>query len=162
MNVTKLSVNSRHFRKVFKYVEQEYRQASSNAVTPNENVWIYNYCRDCVYILEYKHRLIGYFAVCRCDYISTAGSLLRLLVSWIMSYIMRRVFIYNVFILPQYRKRGLGKMMMSKAIKMCGSTYYARRVQLHTQNVETNNFYKKCGFDCIGKGEGVWFHERTL
>lgn len=80
------------------------------------------------YILEDNHTLVGYVLIRRKMSLKYPNS------SWI----------YDVFILPDYRGKGYGKALMKLAIEKC----VEKRILIYVRDDNTSamNLYKRVGF----------------
>ncbi len=66
--------------------------------------------------------------------------------------------IYNVGVLPSFRRRGIGRALMIRCCEI------ARRRGCHyaTLNSAASEFYADIGFDSLGWGQTWWMHRHTL
>ena len=56
----------------------------------------------------------------------------------------REFWIYDVFVLPEYRGQGYSKEMMNLAIEKCKGSYVS--LYVHRENIVALGLYKKIGF----------------
>lgn len=93
-----------------------------------------------------KDDLIGFFSLSRIDGMVFSGILGQVL-SFILSWLLGRMLIYDVCILPAYRRKGMGILMMGLIEHYCLHNYpLVRYLELHTTDPNLNQFYSKCGY----------------
>jgi ribosomal protein S18 acetylase RimI-like enzyme len=107
------------------------------------------YCLTNVYcMLRDDDNLAGFFSLSRFDFAINNPFLCILM--FIYNILFGRVFVYDVYIFPQYRQQGLGKHMISLAAKHVQDTFwFANTVCLHAASESLVNFYEKCGFHLV-------------
>lgn len=60
--------------------------------------------------------------------------------------------ITNVAVLPEYRNKGIGKMLINKMIEICKcSEITTMTLEVRVSNIPAINLYKKFGFFSVGK-----------
>lgn len=97
-------------------------------------------------MLDSKDEIIGFFSLSRFDEMTFSGVLGQVL-SYILSWILGRMLVYDVCILPAYRRKGMGILMMGLVEHYCLNNYpLVRYLELHTTDPKLNEFYEKCGF----------------
>lgn len=104
------------------------------------------YCLTNVYcMLKDDDNLAGFFSLSRFDFVINNHFLGVLM--FIYNILLGRVFVYDVYIFPQYRQQGLGKHMISLAVKLIQDTFwFVNTVCLHAASKSLVSFYEKCGF----------------
>ena len=94
--------------------------------------------------------LIGFFSISRFD-LMIHNVFINILV-YLYNLCFGRVFIYDVYIYPQFRKKGNGKKMIASANDYIIAKYTnVRQICLHPASKHLVAFYNKCGFhvSCI-------------
>ena len=93
-----------------------------------------------------RNAVIGFFSLSRVDEYTSNNFVMQIL-SFILSFVFGRMFVYDFCILPNYRKKGNGVTMMQCLEHYCLNNYpLLRTLELHTQKDELTHFYNKCGF----------------
>jgi GNAT superfamily N-acetyltransferase len=104
------------------------------------------YCIKHVYCMINKNNdLVGFFSLSRFDFVvkNVFAQFLLLL----LNILYGRLFIYDVYIFPVYRKKGYGKLMMSLIIEeIYHNHWYVNSICLHVASKGLVGFYEKCGF----------------
>lgn len=64
--------------------------------------------------------------------------------SWIKD---KSLVIHRMLVHPEYRKLGIAKVFIDKAIELCKEgNYESIKIDTHLENFKMRNFLKKCGF----------------
>ena len=64
------------------------------------------------------------------------------------------VYYPHLLVLPEYRRRGIGKQIM----KMLIARYKDFHQHIIMADSQALNFYRKCGFERAGKTESMWIY----
>jgi GNAT superfamily N-acetyltransferase len=111
-----------------------------------------DYVNEFMYVMMDTNRnmeLIGFFSFSRIDNVTCDGWLLQSL-SFLMSAVSGRMFVYDVCILKQYRNKGYGRIMMQLIEHYCLENFpLVRSLQLHTHEPTLTSFYNKCGYSIL-------------
>lgn len=109
-----------------------------------------------------KDEIIGFFSLSRIDSL-TLSSIVCQILSFIQSWILGRMLIYDVCILPMYRKKGFGIVMMNLIEHYClNNCPLVRYLELHTTERKLNYFYKKCGFELSRTNDEISFFIKMI
>lgn len=66
--------------------------------------------------------------------------------------------ITNVAVLPEYRKRGIASMLISKMIEVCKCSEITRMtLEVRESNYDAIKVYEKFGFESIGKRPNYYY-----
>ena len=101
-----------------------------------------------------NNELIGYFSVSRYD--MTHNNTFLQVLSLLVSYFIKRVFIYDVFIFSTYRNQGHGVLMIKHAIDISKHVYMSRIIQLHITDIKLAKFYEKNDFVMSSKPQNSY------
>jgi predicted GNAT family N-acyltransferase len=91
-----------------------------------------------------NNELIGYFSISRYDL--TRNNIFLQFLSLLISHLIKRVFIYDVFIFPTQRNQGHGAFMIKHAINISKHVYKSKIIQLHITDIKLAKFYEKNDF----------------
>lgn len=69
-----------------------------------------------------------------------------------------KLLLVNVFIIPKYRKKGIGKKIVNDAIKRVSKQTKYKKLELYSY-VNTLPFYKSLGFNIISKNNNKYLLE---
>ena len=107
------------------------------------------YCISNVYcMVNSNHDLIGFFSLSRLD-LAIKSTLLSFLIL-LYNLFLGKLYVYDVYILPQYRKQGNGILMMSLLIKYVEQNiFHVNTICLHAASPSLIPFYEKCGFHFV-------------
>lgn len=124
-------------------MREQYQQSYGQDIDVNKTK---QYCMTNVYCMfENDKNLVGFFSLARFDF--AINNQFLSIIFFIYNVLFGRVFVYDVYIFPQYRLQGLGKHMISLAVKHIHDTFwFATTVCLHAASKSLVNFYEKCGF----------------
>jgi [ribosomal protein S18]-alanine N-acetyltransferase len=70
--------------------------------------------------------------------------------SW-MTYDGRRILLHHFGILPEYRGRGLSKILLRESLQFVKQKDSQVKLEVHSTNVKATNLYKKFGFVHLGE-----------
>ena len=70
--------------------------------------------------------------------------------SW-MTFDGRRILLHHFGILPECQGRGLSKYLLNQSLQFVKSKGYQVKLEIHSNNIKTINFYKKFGFAHLGE-----------
>jgi GNAT superfamily N-acetyltransferase len=105
--------------------------------------------------------VVGFFSLSRFDL--AIQSLWLGLLNMIFNILFGRVFIYDVYIFPEFRKKGNGKHMISRAVQEVKNNFmFVNVVCLHSASDDVVSFYKKCGFFLSGVANNATYMLKTL
>lgn len=132
-----------YLENVVNAMADQHQQTHNNEI---DRIATTNYCIDHVYcMIDANSDIIGFFSVSRFDLI--VKDFFAKIIICLLNFLFGRIFIYDVYIFPVYRKKGYGRIMMSLAIdeirKQC---WYINYICLHAATQELIGFYEKCGF----------------
>lgn len=109
------------------------------------------------YLMLSKNDFLGFFSLSRLNL--TQLGFWSQMWSWICSIVLKRMYIYNVYIFPEYRKQGYGVKMIKHAIERCMKMIYVNVVQLFTLTEELGKFYQHAGFTMIDEERDYLLYE---
>lgn len=94
-----------------------------------------------------KERLLGYFSI-------SSSNLLQPTIRFICDLcdrLTKTYYLFDVYVFPAFRGKGIGKYLVKKAIDIAYSTHQAKRLLLYTLKEERlSRFYQKNSFITIG------------
>lgn len=107
------------------------------------------YCISNSYCMIGKsNELIGFCSLSRFDFV--IKNILLCYLMFIYNLLFGRIFVYDVYILPQYRKHGFGKLMISLILEEAREKHWCvSTVYLHPASQSLVSFYEKCGFHLV-------------
>jgi GNAT superfamily N-acetyltransferase len=128
MKIQKLSDTSPHLDKVIKMICARHMKIYGIPLCEAETRY---YCIDYTFVMMNKDNdLVGFASVSRFD--STSDNWFLSIISYILSLLLQCVFLYDVYILPKYRKQGNGKTLIHLMINEIASKYVlVRNIYLH-------------------------------
>ncbi len=104
------------------------------------------YCIDYTFVMvNDKAETIGFASVSRID--TTFENWLFVILSYIINLFLQRVFVYDVFILPEYRKRGNGKELIRLILKEIQNKYVLQQTIFLHCKPSLITFYTSNNFD---------------
>ena len=106
--------------------------------------------------------VIGFFSLTRING-NGNNNILQQVFSLFKSYSLGRMLIFDYCILHNYRKKGLGLMMMSMVEDYCLNNYpLVRYLELHTVTPTLAHFYNKCGFILTRSYNGINIFKKSI
>jgi GNAT superfamily N-acetyltransferase len=111
-----------------------------------------SYCIHHTYILTFysprtaKEVLIGYFSLAQYD-LNKNFAVFEFIYNWVRGCI----FMFDVFVFPVYRYKGIGTYLVNQATGIAKSKHNARKVQLFTDTIDLSRFYNRNGFQVINQ-----------
>lgn len=161
IRVVKLADEQKFTKHVITALQEQHFLTYGDNININKDEIIRNTYRT-TYIIVKKtthvdENIVGFFTLSRIDYTNT-GFLMRLF-SWCWSMLVGRMYIYDVYIFPAYRKRGHGTWMINQAINICASEYNCKCIRLHTTTQTLGHFYALNGFRFIVQQNLLYVHE---
>lgn len=142
--VVKLSTHAQtYIEDVVSAMAQQHQQTYGASIDVDATK---KYCLAHVYcMLNENDILVGFFSVSRYDL--AVKDVFSSLITLIFNLLFGRIYIYDVYVFPSYRRKGLGKIMMTLAIKEIQQVYwFINYVCLHSATTELIRFYETCGF----------------
>lgn len=143
-------LNSNNFdiyqSKIMKSLREEYKHTYNITINDNQLNQINNYCMSYMYILvfkthEHKPKLIGYFSLSTADLNKTTN-----LLQYLINYIFGNVYLFDVYVYPKYRKKGIGTYLVFKSVQTAKKEFNAKKLYLYTKSNELTQFYNKNKF----------------
>lgn len=147
MNIIKLRKHHKQYIvDVLEAMNEQHLQTYDHAIDFEETT---NYCLTNVYcMIDSGGTLYGFFSLSRFDLAIKTTSLGLLM--FIYNLLFGRLYIYDVYIFPKYRKSGYGKHMISLITQEAKSSYWCvSTLCLHAASKELIYFYEKCGFQLV-------------
>lgn len=142
MKIQKLSDTSPHLDQVTKVICARHMKIYGIPLCEAQTRF---YCIDYTFVMVNEDNdLVGFASVSRFD--STYDNWFMSIISYILSLLLQCVFLYDVYILPKYRKQGNGKTLIHHMIKEITSNYIlVQNIYLHCKPslvpfYATNNF----------------------
>lgn len=128
MKLQKLNDTSPHLDQVIKIICARHMKIYGIPLCEAQTRY---YCIEYTFVIVNKDNdFVGFASVSRVD--STYDNWFLSIISYILSLLLQRVFLYDVYILPKYRKRGNGKTLIHLMIKEIASNYHlVRNIYLH-------------------------------
>jgi ribosomal protein S18 acetylase RimI-like enzyme len=144
MKLQKLNQGNEHLAKVVDAMCERHSQVYG---FPTCEVQTRQYCIDCTYaMVNDNNELIGFASISRVD--TTYCNWLLYIVSYILSLLQQRVFIYDVYIFPCQRKKGHGTNLINLVYKEIATNYVlVQNIYLHCKPSLAYGFYLKAGFE---------------
>lgn len=141
-------LNSNNFEiyqhKILKSLKKEYKHTYNIVLSSDQINKLNDYCLSYMYILVFKtqkSKLIGYFSLSTTDLNKTQNFL-----QYMMNYILGRVYLFDVYVYPQYRKQGIGTYLVLKSIQTAQKAFNAKSIYLYTNSYELIKFYNRNKF----------------
>jgi GNAT superfamily N-acetyltransferase len=128
MRIEKLSDTSPHLDKVINMICARHMKIYGIPLCEAQTRY---YCIEYTFVMVNKDNdLVGFASVSRVD--STYDNWFLSIISYILSLLLQCVFLYDVYILPKYRKQGNGKTLIHLMTKEITSNYVlVRNIYLH-------------------------------
>ena len=147
--VEKLSRNNFdiHKNKIINSLKQEYKK-TYNIIIDNKQInKLTDYCISYMYVVvfkSYKPKLLGYFSLSRTDLNKTPS-----IAHYMTNYIFGNVYLFDVYVYPKYRNKGIGTYLVSKSIQTAKKEFNSKNIYLYTKSNELTKFYNKNKFNYI-------------
>lgn len=151
MKIVKLQRNndshSDYIHMVLKAMQEQHQQSHGHDIDIEQTM---QYCWSNVYCMIDNHNnLVGFFSLSRFDF--AIKSWLISVLMFVYNIIFGRIFVYDVYVFPKFRKLGLGKTMMSLLITHVKEQFcFINSICLHAASKSLVPFYHKCGFHLVG------------
>lgn len=144
MKLHKLNKGDKHLSKVVNVMCERHIKVYG---LPTCELQTRQYCIDCTYsMVNDENELIGFASISRVD--TTYCNWFMCIVSFILSLLLQCVFVYDVYVFPQHRKKGQGTMLINLVSKEIATNYIlAQDVYLHCKPSLAFGFYLKAGFE---------------
>lgn len=137
-----------HYKdKLLKSLFEEYKKEYNIVLDDNQIEKLIVYCESYMYVLIFKSlktKLIGYFSLSRTDL-----NMSHNVVKCIINYIVGNVYLFDVYILPNYRNKGIGTYLVRKAVEIAEQDYSAKSIYLYTNSDLLTKFYNSNRFDYV-------------
>jgi GNAT superfamily N-acetyltransferase len=92
-----------------------------------------------------KERLLGYFSLSPSDLVKPDTFLSHIYNKLTMTY-----YLFDVYVFPSFRGKGIGKYLVRKAIEVAHQSYNAKYIRLYTLTDDLQQFYHKNAFVSVG------------
>lgn len=142
-----------YYAKVSATMYQEYCQ-TYNISDENKYELYFNHIREYIlqhtYVLLWNTKLLGYFSLSPRD-LNEAPTLLLIVLRTLYNYIKqtKTYYLFDVFVFPKYRNKGIGEYLVKQAIFIAKSQC-ATTLKLYTITSHLVSFYNKNGFEYSG------------
>lgn len=133
--------------RIIKSLKEEYKKTYEVGINNNQIRVFCDYCISNMYVLvfkSYKPKLIGYFSLSRTDLNRSKN-----IVQYISNVLVGNVYLFDVYVYPKYRNKGIGIYLVSKAIQTAKQMFNANQVSLYTKSLQLSKFYKKNKFEYV-------------
>jgi GNAT superfamily N-acetyltransferase len=133
--------------KILKSLKEEYKKTYNIVIDSNQINKLHNYCISHMYVLifkSHKQKLLGYFSLSRRDLNKSQN-----IAQYITNYILGTVYLFDVYIHPNYRNKGIGTYLVSKAVQEADKEYNANNIYLYTKTNKLTKFYNRNKFNYI-------------
>jgi len=133
--------------KILQSLLEEYKKTYNTVININLTSKLYKYCMSYMYLLIFKSnktdrsRLLGYFSLSRSDLNKPLN-----IAQYLTSHLFGNVYLFDVYIYPNYRNKGIGTYLVGKAVQTARKEYNANNVYLYTKTVRLTKFYNKNHF----------------
>lgn len=143
MKLLKLSDNNTHIDAIVQAMCERHLKLYGTIVCNNQTK---QYCIAYTYaMVDDRNNLIGFASISRINI--SHENLFVMILSLIVSFLMRCIYIYDVYIFPPYRGQGNGKNLVALAINEIATKYnFVRDIYLHCKPKLTG-FYGINGFE---------------
>jgi GNAT superfamily N-acetyltransferase len=88
-----------------------------------------------------KERLLGYFSLSPSDLVKPDTFL-----SHIYNKFTRTYYLFDVYVIPSFRGKGVGKYLVKKAVELAQIKHNATSIRLYTLTKDLSQFYEKNAF----------------
>lgn len=149
-----------HVDAVILAITEQHKEVYGRVCVLEAETIINDMTKETYVMTDHTDTLLGFFSLSRMDF-SVHGWVARFW-SWFCSFLLGRVFVYDVFIFPSYRHKGLGGHMMKQAIRKSMKGFGVRNVVLHTTTKNLGKFYQQLGFNYKGYINCLYVHEYKL
>jgi hypothetical protein len=106
--------------------------------------------------------VIGFFSLSRIN-VTEKMSVVQQVLSLLKSHVFGRMLIYDYCIMYDYRKKGLGLIMMNMLEDYCLNNYpLVRYLELQTTTPTLTHFYSKCGFILTGSYDSINIFRKSI
>jgi GNAT superfamily N-acetyltransferase len=147
--VEKLDKNnfSIYRKNLLKSIIEEHEKTYNVSIDSNTINKLNDYCISYMYVLlfkSHKTKLLGYFSLSRTD-LNKQHNILQ----YITNYILHNVYLFDVYVYPKYRNKGIGTYLVSKAVETAKKEYDTKNIYLYTKSLRLVKFYNRNKFNYI-------------
>lgn len=131
-------------KKIIYSLQEEYEKTYNKAIDDKQLHKLSEYCISYMYVLvlrSYRSKVIGYFSLSRTDLNKTYS-----FPQFITSYVLGNVYLFDVYVYPKYRNKGVGKYLVGKAVHAAVQNFNASNIYLYTNSIQLLKFYNRNKF----------------
>ena len=132
-------------KKLLQSLKEEYKATYNLILDDTQSKQLIDYCISYMYVLVLKistsSKMLGYFSISRTDLNKTKS-----FVKHIINYTLGYVFVFDVYVFPKYRRKGIGTYLVRQAVCTTVKDFQAKRIFLYIQSSELSSFYNRNGF----------------
>lgn len=145
--IEKLSQHSfnKYQNKILKSLKEEYKNTYNLDIDEKHRKTLIDYCLSFMYILvlysSTSSKILGYFSLSRTD-LNKSRSVLQ----YILNYFKKHVYLFDVYVFPKCRRRGIGTYLVQQATRTAIRYFHAKHIYLYTQSDDLTQFYERNGF----------------
>ncbi len=151
--VEKLSLINfnKYQHKILQSLKEEYKKTYNLDIDDNQRKILIDYCLSYMYVLVLiktsteepieKSKILGYFSLSRMDLNKSLN-----LINFLLNYVLGNLYIFDVYVFPKYRNRGIGSYLVRKAIQKAKEDFKINSLYLYTKTNNLRTFYEKSGF----------------
>jgi GNAT superfamily N-acetyltransferase len=145
--IEKLTHNNfdKYEKKILQSLKEEYKNTYNLDIDDKHCPTLIDYCLSYMYILVLhlptSSKILGYFSLSRRDLNKTLN-----VFSYVLDYFQGHVYIFDVYVFPKYRRKGIGTYLVKQAILTAIRELHAKHLYLYTQSYDLTKFYERNGF----------------
>lgn len=136
-----------HQKNILQSLKEEYKKTYNTVVDNNQIKTLNEYCISYMYLLVFqsqKSKILGYFSLSRTD-LNRPSTITQ----YFVNYLFGNVYLFDVYVYPKYRNKGIGTYLVRKAVQIARNEYKANNVYLYTNSIKLTTFYNKNKFDFV-------------
>jgi len=146
------SINfDKYQEKILQSLKEEYKKTYNLDIDDNQRKTLIDYCLSYMYVLVSiktstkqpieKSKVLGYFSLSRMDLNKSLN-----VINFLFNYVLGNVYIFDVYVFPKYRNRGIGSYLVRKAVQKAKEDFKINSIYLYIKTINLKTFYERSGF----------------
>jgi GNAT superfamily N-acetyltransferase len=131
--------------KILQSLKEEYKTTYNLNIDDEQYKTLIDYCLSFMYVLvlhlSSSSKILGYFSLSRTDLNKS-----RNLLEYIINYFQGYMYIFDVYVFPKWRGKGIGTYLVKQAILKAIKDFHVKHLYLYTQSDDLTRFYERNGF----------------